>query len=80
MITQENEMVDWYGNPAGDCLGYLIHGVRWAEVEPTLRPSFAWQVCAFSQNFSELSSKFLEASAKLNILAIVPNLHTRRAY
>lgn len=44
-LTQENEMVDWYGQPAGDCLGYLIHGLRWAEAEPTLRPAFAWQVC-----------------------------------
>eukprot|EP00611_Tribonema_gayanum_P022998 TRINITY_DN4733_c0_g1_i1.p1 TRINITY_DN4733_c0_g1~~TRINITY_DN4733_c0_g1_i1.p1 ORF type:complete len:932 (-),score=372.03 TRINITY_DN4733_c0_g1_i1:455-3250(-) len=37
------EDTDWFGQPLGDCLGYLIEGIPWSSVAGSLRASYAWQ-------------------------------------
>jgi hypothetical protein len=65
-------MVDWYGQAAGDCLGYLIQGLQWAHVEPTLRPSFAWQARAFSVQFlGKCWHKFAELNLQLDAFLVL---------
>ncbi|KAG5190183.1 hypothetical protein JKP88DRAFT_299436 [Tribonema minus] len=33
----------WDGQPLGDCWGYLIQGLPWCAVAPSLRVSYVWQ-------------------------------------
>ncbi|KAG5176341.1 hypothetical protein JKP88DRAFT_249450, partial [Tribonema minus] len=37
------ELIDWSGQPVGDCLAYLIQGLPWTDVAPMVASSHKWQ-------------------------------------
>ena len=45
----ETDPKNYDGSDIGPCLGYLVQGMPWAAVKPSLDPAYAWQVSVYFQ-------------------------------